>query len=65
VIAAIGNLPEREQEVITLRYYGELRMSGIADVMEVSPRTVSRLMNSGVSRLREALESGHRDTEPE
>lgn len=45
--AAIRRLSEAHQEVVVLRYYGELSIAEIAETLRISPGTVkSRLFNA-------------------
>lgn len=56
--AAIEGLPEREQQVIFLRYYKNLTQEQTARVVGVSQVQVSRIEKRAVVHLRERLESG-------
>jgi RNA polymerase sigma-B factor len=49
---ALGKLPDREQEVVTLRYSSRLSQSQIARRLGVSQMHVSRLQRSALDRLR-------------
>lgn len=53
---AIAALPEREQQVIALRFYKGLTQDSAARVLGVSQVQVSRLERRAVNRLREILE---------
>ena len=50
-----GALPEREQQVIALRFYKGLTQDSAARVLGVSQVQVSRLERRAVNRLRELL----------
>ena len=52
----IRSLPENLRLTITLRYYHALPVSEIAQIMQVSQRTVHNRLNSAHTRLRVALE---------
>jgi RNA polymerase sporulation-specific sigma factor len=54
--AAIDCLPEREREVIFLRFYKNLTQDRAARVLGVSQVQVSRLERRAVGRLRQVLE---------
>lgn len=53
--AAIERLPERERQVIALRYYHGMTQQSCAKVMQVSQVQVSRLERRAVERLRESM----------
>jgi RNA polymerase sigma factor for flagellar operon FliA len=57
VRAAIASLPEREQKVIGLYYYGEATMKQIGAEIGVNESRVSQLHARAIRRLREALEA--------
>ncbi|MGW6919341.1 SigB/SigF/SigG family RNA polymerase sigma factor [Kitasatospora sp. NPDC054939] len=52
----LGRLPEREQTVLLLRFWGGCTQSEIAGRIGVSQMHVSRLLSSTLTRLREQLE---------
>ena len=54
---AVEKLPEREKQVIALRYYHGLTQQNCAKVLAVSQVQISRLEKRGVDRLRERLQS--------
>ena len=54
--AAIERLPERERQVVALRYYHGMTQQSCAKVMRVSQVQVSRLERRAVDALREMLE---------
>ena len=54
--SAIGELPEREQQVLLLRYYKGLTQMNTARVLGVSQVQVSRLERRALDRLRKELE---------
>lgn len=53
--AAIEKLPERERQVVALRYYHGMTQQSCAKVMHVSQVQVSRLERRAVDMLREKL----------
>src|SRR5919109_2247095 len=56
VQAAIASLPQREQKVIGLYYYGEATMKQIGAEIGVNESRVSQLHARAIRRLRDALE---------
>ena len=55
--ALIGELPEREKQVIALRYYHGQTQQSCARILRVSQVQISRLEKRAVERLRERLQS--------
>ncbi len=55
--AAIEKLPERERQVIALRYYHGMTQQASARVLHVSQVQISRLERRAVEQLREMLEA--------
>jgi len=55
LIAAIGELPEREQRVMALYYQEELNLREIGEVLGVSESRVCQLHTQAISRLRAQL----------
>ena len=53
--SAIGTLPEREQQVLLLRYYRGMTQMNTARVLGVSQVQVSRLERKALERLRQEL----------
>jgi RNA polymerase sigma factor for flagellar operon FliA len=53
--SAIGELPERERQVIALYYEEELTMAEIGEVLGVCESRVSQLRSLAISRLRSSL----------
>ena len=53
---AIAALPDREQQVILLRYYRGMTQDRAARVLGVSQVQVSRIERRAVERLRKKLE---------
>lgn len=54
----IAELPEREREILLLRFYGEHTQTQIAEKVGVSQMHVSRLLTRTLDRLRERLLTG-------
>lgn len=54
--ALVRGLPERQREVVTLRYYGGLRNREIADVLGIGEKTVSAYLSRALNDLRAAYE---------
>ena len=53
---AIDHLPERERQVISLRYFHDMTQDAAARVIGVSQVQVSRLERRAIATLREWLE---------
>lgn len=56
LIAALGRLPRRQREVLTLRYYLDLSEVQIADALSISPGSVKTHAHRGLAALRSDLE---------
>jgi RNA polymerase sigma factor (sigma-70 family) len=56
VMRALRSLPQRQREVIVLRYYADLSEAQIADAMGISTGAVKSHASRGMSALRERLE---------
>lgn len=56
---ALATLDEREQKILTLRFYGNLTQSEIATRVGVSQMHVSRLLARALGKLRGQLETSH------
>ena len=52
---AIGKLPEREMQVVHLRYYHCLTQDRVAKIMKISQVQVSRIVKKAIEHLRELL----------
>lgn len=52
LVAAIENLPEREQYVMSMYYEHEMNLKEIAAVLEVTESRVSQLHSQAIARLR-------------
>jgi RNA polymerase sigma-B factor len=54
---ALASLDEREQRILTLRFYGNLTQSQIAEQVGISQMHVSRLLTKALTKLRTQLAS--------
>src|SRR5690349_4727534 len=54
---ALASLSEREQRIVTLRFYGNLTQSQIADQVGISQMHVSRLLARALTKLRGELQA--------
>ncbi len=52
LLAAIASLDEREQRIISLKYWSDLSNKEIADVLGISYSNVSTILNRALKRLR-------------
>jgi len=52
---ALATLADREQKILTLRFYGNLTQSQIADQIGISQMHVSRLLTKALTKLRNEL----------
>jgi RNA polymerase sigma-B factor len=52
---ALATLDDREQKILTLRFYGNLTQSQIADQIGISQMHVSRLLTKALTKLRTQL----------
>ena len=55
---ALASLDEREQKILTLRFYGNLTQSQIAEQIGISQMHVSRLLTKALTKLRTQLAGG-------
>jgi RNA polymerase sigma-70 factor (ECF subfamily) len=53
---AINNLPERQRELVFLRFYYNLKYLEIAKIMEVNDQTVRNMMQRALSNLRDKID---------
>ena len=56
VLRAVMRLPERDKQVILLRYYQDLDVSEIAGALALSPSSVYRRLEKAQQRLKKTLE---------
>ncbi len=52
---AMDSLPFQEKQVLTMRYYNNMKLEDIADAMDISRSTVKRYIASGQEHLRNLL----------
>lgn len=57
IMKMILDLPSAESQVIIMKYYQDMKLEEIAQVMEVSRSTVKRYLNSGRQKLETILGS--------
>ena len=55
ILTALAELPQRQREVIVLRFYADLSVSDTAAAIGASPGTVMSYTSRALSRLRELL----------
>jgi RNA polymerase sigma-B factor len=55
---ALATLDDREQRILTLRFYGNLTQSQIAEQIGISQMHVSRLLSKALGKLRDSLAGG-------
>lgn len=56
LVVAINNLPERQRELVFLRFYYNLRYIEIGRIMEVNEQTVRNLMQRALLNLRNKVD---------
>ena len=56
MIGALGRLPQRQREVLTMRYYLDLSEAEIADALGISPGSVKAHAHRGLASLRDRME---------
>ena len=56
LVNAINSLPERQRELIFLRFYYNLRYLEIARIMEVKEQTIKNLMQRAIANLRSKMD---------
>ncbi|WP_335985681.1 RNA polymerase sigma factor SigF [Glycomyces sp. MUSA5-2] len=56
LVPLIQELPEREQRILALRYFGDMTQTQIAEEVGISQMHVSRLLHRTLGELREGLE---------
>lgn len=57
LLAALGRLPRRQREVLTLRYYVDLSEAQIADALSISTGSVKAHAHRGLTALRSDVEA--------
>ena len=53
--AALATLPVRQRQAVVLRYFDDLSVQSVAEIMGSSPGTVKSQSAKGLAKLREAL----------
>ncbi len=61
---AIQQLPDRQRQVVVLRYYEDLSEAATADVLGISAGTVKSSLSRGLARLEQLLAEPARDQAP-
>lgn len=51
MLAAIAQLPQRQREVVVLRYYEDLAVAEIASILDTSPGSVSSALSRALTAL--------------
>jgi RNA polymerase sigma-B factor len=64
VSAHWDELPEREQRILVMRFYGNLTQTEIGDRLGISQMHVSRLLTRALAHLRSKLLDGAEDSDP-
>jgi len=54
--AAVQNLPKRQQEIIHLRFYQEIKNKEIADIMGISYQSVGNLLQRAIKHIKLQIE---------
>jgi RNA polymerase sigma-70 factor (sigma-E family) len=61
LLQAIARLPRRQREAVVLRYYEDLPVTQIADLLGISPGAVSSALNRALTTLASTVEDHHAD----
>ena len=59
--AAVGNLPPRQRQIVFLRYFADLSHGQVAEILDISPNTVSAALHQARTALARQLE--HEDAD--
>lgn len=57
MVTALGRLPQRQREVLTMRYYLDLSEAEIADALGISTGSVKAHAHRGLASLRDRMEA--------
>jgi len=57
VARCLNHLPPRQKEIIYLRFYNDLSYEGIAEVLDISYKTVKNLTYEALNKMRSDLKS--------
>jgi RNA polymerase sigma factor (sigma-70 family) len=55
LLAAVHRLPQRQREVVVLRYYSDLSERQIADALDISPGSVKAHAHRALTTLRSTV----------
>ena len=55
VRAAVAELPERQRAAPILRYFADLPVASVAEILDCAQGTVKSLTSQGIDRLREGF----------
>jgi RNA polymerase sigma factor (sigma-70 family) len=58
---AVAALPERMRTALVLRYFADLPVDAVAEIMDCAPGTVKSLTSQAIDKLRAALVIGDLD----
>lgn len=61
--AAVGNLPPRQRQIVFLRYFADLTHAQVAEVLGISPNTVSAALHQARAALARQLEHENAHTQ--
>jgi RNA polymerase sigma factor (sigma-70 family) len=56
IVTALRRLPRRQREVLALRYYADLSLGEIAELMGITVGTVKSTLSKGTAACRELIE---------
>lgn len=56
VRSSIQKLPEREREIVEARFYKNMKMREIGDAFNISPSRISRILQSGLNKIKRDLQ---------
>jgi len=59
-MAALRSLPPRQREVLVLRYYADLDVGEVAQILRIGPGTVRSAAARGLAGLARAIEERDR-----
>jgi RNA polymerase sigma factor (sigma-70 family) len=59
VLTAIAGLPQRQREVVVLRYYEDLSVAEIAELLDILPGAVSSSLTRALGTLRDRIGDPH------
>ena len=59
LLAAVERLPEKEKSIIVLKYYDDLKISEIADALEIPEGTVKAYLHKAKEKLKNLLKEDY------